>query len=80
MNFFADCEAFIREVRRILKGKGDFYASVPVPERKTTKSVIHGTLFTEEELKEKFTRHHFLFEPLPHQNGALLYFTARVTE
>jgi len=78
MNFFADCEAFIREVRRILKGKGVFYASVPVPERKTTKSVIHGTLFTEEELKEKFTRHHFLFEPLPHHNGALLYFTARV--
>jgi len=78
MNFFADCEAFIREVRRILKGNGVFYASVPVPERKTTKSVIHGTLFTEAELKEKFTRHHFTFEPLPHHNGALLYFTARV--
>jgi len=78
MNFFSDLEAFIAEVHRILKTNGIFYASVPVPERKTTKSVIHGTLFSEDELKEKFTRHHFAFEPLPYHNGALLYFTARV--
>lgn len=78
MNFFSDLEVFIREVRRILKMNGIFYASVPVLERKTTKSVIHGTLFSEEKLKEKFTRHHFKFESLPYDNGALLYFTARV--
>jgi len=78
MNFFSDLEAFIKEVRRILKTNGIFYASVPVPESKTTKSVIHGTLFSEDELKEKFTRHHFTFESLPDNNGALLYFTARV--
>jgi len=78
MNFFSDLEAFIAEVRRILKTNGVFYASVPAPERKTTKPVIHGTLFSEDELKEKFTRHHFTFEPLSYHNGALLYFTARV--
>ena len=80
MNFFADIEAFIREVRRLLKANGVFYASVPVPERKTTKSVIHGTLFSEEELKDKFTHNHFKFETLPYDNGALLYFTACLTE
>lgn len=77
LNFFEDIDCFFSEIHRTLKPGGIFFCSVPVPERKTTKAVIHGNLYTAEDLKERFERHGFSFEALPYDNGALFYFRAR---
>ena len=76
LNFFEDIDRFISEIYRILKPGGTFFCSAPVPERKTTKAVIHGKLYTAEDLKERFENHGFSFEALPYTNGALFYFSA----
>lgn len=76
MNFFPDLRAFAGEVNRVLKPGGVFYGSVPVPERKNPKAVIHGRLATENELREIFQDRGFLFLPKAQANGALLYFEA----
>lgn len=76
LNFFDDIELFIRELKRVLKHGATFFCSVPVPERKPAKSTIHGTLYTEKELKTFFETGGFNFESNSHVNGALLYFTA----
>jgi SAM-dependent methyltransferase len=76
LNFFGDIELFIRELRRVLKHGATFFCSVPVPERKPAKSIIHGTLYSENELKTFFEKNCFRFESKSHDNGALLYFTA----
>jgi len=76
LNFFSDIELFIRELKRVLKHKATFYCSVPVPERKPAKSTIHGTLYTEKELKTFFETQGFNFRSMPHKNGAILYFSA----
>ena len=78
VNFFTEIEIFIKELRRILKHGAIFYCSVPVPEKKKTKSVIHGKLYSEKTLKALFIRRNFIFETLPYENGALLYFKAKV--
>jgi len=77
LNFFEDFDGFISEIYRILQPDGMFFCSVPVPERKTTKAIIHGNLYTSEDLKERFERQGFRFEPLPYDNGALFYFKSR---
>lgn len=74
LNFFDDIDCFISEICRILKQEGIFFCSVPVPERKTTKSIIHGKLYTAEDLRERFEKQGFKFCPLPNENGALFYF------
>jgi SAM-dependent methyltransferase len=76
LNFFEDIDGFFSEIHRMLKPGGIFFCSVPVPERKTTKAVIHGNLYTAEDLKERFERHGFSFKALPYDNGALFYFRA----
>ncbi len=78
LNFFDDIEYFILELRRVLKTGGVFICSVPVPERKNPKSKINGKLYSEKELFEFFNKHNFAFEALPHENGALLYFRAKL--
>ncbi|MCE5345750.1 MAG: class I SAM-dependent methyltransferase [Bacteroidales bacterium] len=75
-NFIENADAFIRELKRVLKTGGIFFCSVPVPERKPEKSRIHGTLYSETELKELFENQLFAFQSLPETNGAILYFTA----
>lgn len=75
-NFIENIGVFIRELKRILKTGGIFFCSVPVPERKPEKSTIHGTLYSETELKELFENQSFAFQSLPETNGAILYFTA----
>lgn len=75
-NFFSDIKLFIRELKRVLKHGSIFFCSVPVPERKPVKSTIHGTLYTEKELKTIFESGGFKFEGKSHENGAVLYFTA----
>lgn len=80
LNFFQNIDIFLSELHRILKPNGMFYCSVPIPERKKSKAVIHGNLYTLDDLKKRFENKNFNFEPFPHENGALLYFKARSNE
>jgi SAM-dependent methyltransferase len=77
MNFFPNIDLFISEARRTLKYEGGFFCSIPVPERKRTKSEIQGRIYSQDELKARFYQKGFFFSPLHYQNGALLYFVAR---
>lgn len=61
-----------------LKPEATFFCSVPVSERKTSKSTIHGTLYSENELKTLFQKYNFDFESKPYENGALLYFIVKL--
>lgn len=78
VNFFHNVDSFISELQRILKKNGILYCSVPIPERKKSKVTIHGNLFKLDDLKNMFENENFHFEPLPYENGALLYFKARI--
>lgn len=79
LNFFHDIDHFISELKRVHKKDALFYCSLPIPEKKNPKSTIHGTLYTVEELRKKFQGQNFDFQELPYENGALLYFKARLT-
>jgi hypothetical protein len=61
-----------------MKTSSVFYCSIPVPEKKDPKVVIHGNLYSENELKIHFEKFNFIFYPRPIENGALLYFNARL--
>jgi SAM-dependent methyltransferase len=74
LNFFDDLEGVLGELKRVLKNRGLFICTVPVPERNKKHSVIRGKLFSENELKEIFTGNGFEFIPYNFENGALLYF------
>ena len=76
LNFFQNIDNFILELNRILKPSGTFYCSTPIPERKKSKSIIHGNLHKLDDLKRMFENNNFGFEPLSYENGALLYFKA----
>ncbi|MFW5700425.1 MAG: class I SAM-dependent methyltransferase [Cyclobacteriaceae bacterium] len=78
LNFFQSIEEFLSELRRILKPNGMFYCSVPIPERKKSNATIHGSLYKLDDLRKMFENENFSFEPLPYENGALLYFKARL--
>jgi len=80
LNFFKDIDSFITEVKRVLKPGALFFCSVPVPEKKPEKSKIRGTLYSTEELRERFKEYNFSFKELPYENGALLYFKAKKQE
>jgi len=74
--FFSDTKLFIKELKRVLKHESTFFCSVPVPERKPVKSTIHGTLYSEKELKTFFESAGFKFDSKSQKNGAVLYFMA----
>ena len=76
LNFFGDTERALREVWRVLAPSGEFVCCVPVPERKSSGSTIHGVLHTETELEAICRACGLGFEALPDVNGALLYFRA----
>lgn len=76
LNFFGEKDNIIIEIKRILKNKGEFICSVPIPERNQKKSVIRGDLYTENELKQTFEKHGFHFIPYDIRNGAVFYFKA----
>lgn len=78
LNFLGDLESFIKELKRVLKKDSVFYCSVPIPERKHSKVVIHGNLYSENELKTYFEKYNFIFTPKSFENGALLYFTSKL--
>lgn len=76
LNFIGDAGAVFRETRRVLTARGVFVCSVPVPERNRLQSTIRGVLHSQAKLEEICTAHGFAFEPIPAENGALLYFKA----
>jgi ubiquinone/menaquinone biosynthesis C-methylase UbiE len=76
LNFFSDLASVIQEVKRVLKYKGIFICSVPVPEKNQKQSVIRGNLYSENELKNIFETNGFNFTSYDFRNGALLYFKA----
>jgi len=78
LNFLDNIESFIKELKRVIKKGSVFYCSVPVPKRKDPKVKIHGTLYSENELKTCFEKSNFSFISKPFENGALLYFEAKL--
>lgn len=78
MNFFDDIPKAFSEIKRILSEGGTFFCSVPVPERKTTKKTVHGTLLSEEEIQSLCRNAGFTYTPIKAENGALLYFKAQL--
>ncbi|MBN1184006.1 MAG: class I SAM-dependent methyltransferase [Bacteroidales bacterium] len=78
LNFLGDLEDFIKEIKRVMKTGSVFYCSVPVPEKKDPKVIIHGNLYSENELKTNFEKHNFIFNLRPNENGALLYFNTKL--
>jgi len=79
LNFFPDQLKTLREIRRVLHSGGRFFASIPVPERKTTSSPIRGTLYSSAEYRDLCVQAGFDFQEHDHQNGALLYFSANLS-
>jgi len=47
-----------------------------VPDRKKAQSTIGGTLYSEEELERMCATNGLIYEAIPFENGALLYFRA----
>jgi len=80
LNFFDDLELVIHEIGRVLKQGSTFFCSIPIPERKPTSSKIRGKLYSENELKLLFEKYNFLFKSKRYRNGAILYFSAVLTE
>jgi ubiquinone/menaquinone biosynthesis C-methylase UbiE len=76
LNFFDDASRVFAEIRRVLVPEGTFICSVPVPERKPQNAVIRGTLHGGEALEIMSRDNGFSFDPLPADNGALLYLRA----
>ena len=76
LNFIGNVEQVFQEAGRVLLPGGTFVCSVPVPERNRLQSTIRGTLYSEAALADVSRAQGFEFEPLPHENGALLYFSA----
>lgn len=76
LNFFADLNSVIQEIKRVMRRKSILFCNVPVPERNKKGNTIHGELFSEEELKNMFEENSFTFRSSPIENGAIIYFKA----
>lgn len=75
LNFFTGIDDFVMELKRVLKSDAWFYCSMPVPERKNPKAVIHGTLYSVDQLKHKFTKAGFSFKR-NHSQYIYIYLTS----
>lgn len=76
LNFIGNVEAVFEEVNRVLVSKGLLVCAVPVPERNKNQNNIRGVLYSQSKLESICRDKGFLFEPLPCENGSLLYFRA----
>jgi SAM-dependent methyltransferase len=76
LNFFNDINNVFQEVKRVAAPTAVFICSVPVPERIKVQSTIRGTLYSEDELERMCRENGFVYEAIPSENGALLYFRA----
>jgi ubiquinone/menaquinone biosynthesis C-methylase UbiE len=75
-NFFKDHKNAFQEIKRVSSPGSIFFCSVPVPERNKIQSTIRGTLYSEKKLGILCKEHGLNYEPIPSENGALLYFRA----
>jgi len=69
-------EKVFQEVKRVAAPGAFFICSVPVPERNKLQNTIRGTLYSEKELEDICQKNGIIFECIPVENGALLYFKA----
>lgn len=76
LNFFSDVNQIFREVGRVAAPGAILLCSVPVPERKKTKSTIRGLLYSQKEWESICKENGFVYQAIPSENGALLYFRA----
>ncbi|MBN2416004.1 class I SAM-dependent methyltransferase [bacterium] len=76
LNFFSDIPGVLKDMHRLAAEGGVCICCVPVPERNSRNSTIHGTLYSEKELRAFVEEAGFRFETIPEENGALLYFRA----
>jgi len=76
LNFFNDINNVFQEIKRVAASDSIFICSAPVPERNKVQSKIRGTLHSEAELERICKAHGLRYEPIPSENGALLYFRA----
>lgn len=76
LNFIGNVEKVFQELSRTMITNGLFICSVPVPERNRLQSKIKGDLYSETELEKMCQENGFIFERIPCENGALLYFKA----
>jgi len=76
LNFFDDLETVVKEIKRVIKDKGIFLCSTPIPERNKKNNKINGTLRSEKELKDVFEKYEFSFQSFDLENGAIFYFKA----
>lgn len=74
LNFFDDIKRVFHEVKRVAAPGAICICSVPVPERNKLQSTIRGILYSEEDLERICKENGFIFESIPVENGALLYF------
>src|SRR6056297_2036575 len=75
-NFFQDAQRVVKEIKRVMKNEGQFFCSVPVPEKNNNGNQINGTLRSAKEMKHLFEINDFNFKELPPHNGAIFYFLA----
>jgi ubiquinone/menaquinone biosynthesis C-methylase UbiE len=78
LNFFNNIKKVFLEIKRVAAPEAIFICSVPVPERNKVQSTIRGTLYSEEELERMCRENGFVYEAIPSENGALIYFRAIV--
>lgn len=76
LNFCGNTEKVLQEVNRVLTPHGRFFCCVPVPEKNRRQRTIRGTLLPEAALERLCRESGFDYEPIPCENGALLYFQA----
>jgi len=76
LNFFDDINNVFQEVKRVAAPAAVLICSVPVPERKKVQSTIRGNLYSEEELERMCRETGLVYEAIPSENGALLYYRA----
>jgi len=76
LNFFDDVNDVFQEIKRVLVPGAVFICSVPAPERNRSQCTIRGTLYSESALENICRANGFIFESMPFENGALLYFKA----
>lgn len=76
LNFFGNIENVLQEVNRVLLPHGRFFCCVPVPEKNRQDRTIRGILLPETELARLCRQTGFDYEPIPCENGVLLYFKA----
>jgi len=80
LNFFDNIKNVFKEIRRVSAPDSILICSVPVPERNKLRSTINGRLYSEKELEKIGQENGFSYERIPVENGALLYFRAKLQQ